>query len=252
MGAKFHKTNRTLAVAASLLAVLGLVTVTDAQTSANVAPRIIATSPKVGARDVDPALPEITVTFDRDMGGGMSWTGSGPDFPKIPQGAKAAWRDRRTCVLPVTLQSGHYYRVGINSMSYQNFRGTNGLPTAISAIFFTTSGPKMDTKAPEIVSLDPPNGARNVSPALTELRVTFGVTMGEGFSWTGGGPNFPTIPDGKLPYWTNGGKTCVLPVALKPGSEYELGLNSPSYKGFQSAAGVPLVPVDYTFKTSDK
>jgi RNA polymerase sigma-70 factor (ECF subfamily) len=249
---KFHKSHGGFAVAASLLAALGLVTLTDAQTTANVAPRIISTSPKAGATNVDPALKEITVTFDRDMDGGMSWTGGGPEHPKSPEGASAYWRNNRTCVLPVKLQSGHHYRVGINSMSYQNFRGTNGLPTAISAISFTTSGPKMQAKAPEIVSLNPPNGARDVSPEVTELRVTFSVPMSKGCSWTGGGPNFPTIPDGKKPYWTDDGKTCVLPVELKPSRDYELGLNSRSYHGFQSAEEVPLAPVDYTFKTSDR
>jgi beta-lactamase regulating signal transducer with metallopeptidase domain len=264
MIAKFHKSNSGCAVAACLLAGLGLVTLTDAQTSdnssaatsknPNAAPRIIATSPKVGAKEVDPALKEITVTFDRDMGGGMSWTGGGPDFPKSPEGAKAHWRKKRTCVLPVTLEAGHYYRVGINSTSYQNFRGTNGLPAAVSAIYFTTRGAsealQIKTKAPEIVSLNPANGARDVSPAVTELRVTFNVPMGGGMSWCGGGSNFPAAPEGARAYWTEDLKTCVLPVKLKPDSSYELGLNSPSQKNFQSAAGVPLPPVDYTFKTS--
>jgi hypothetical protein len=186
------------------------------------------------------------------MDGGMSWTGGGPNFPKSPEGAKAHWRDKRTCVLPVKLQAGHSYRVGINSVSYHGFCGANGIAAAPSAISFRTSGVGIEPKAPKIVSLDPPNGARDVSPAMKELRVTFNVPMGEGFSWTGGGPKFPTSPDGKKPYWSKDGKTCVLPVELKPGSEYELGLNSPSYKGFQSDEGVPLKPVSYTFKTSDK
>jgi hypothetical protein len=82
------------------------------------------------------------------------------------------------------------------------------------------------------------------------LRVTFNVPMGGGCSWTGGGPEFPTIPEGKEPFWTEDHKTCVLPVALKPNSQYRLGLNSPSFKNFQSAGGVPLEPVVYTFKTS--
>jgi beta-lactamase regulating signal transducer with metallopeptidase domain len=262
MIAKFHKSNGGFAVAVSLLAGLGLVTLTDAQTGANPSitatedaaapPRIIATSPKIGSKDVDPALKEITVTFDRDMGGGMSWTGGGPGFPQSPQGAKAHWRDKRICVLPVKLQPGHYYRVGINSPSYQNFRSANDIAATPTAITFKTSGTAVESKAPEIVSLTPTDGASDVSPALTELRVTFNVAMGVGFSWTGGGPNYPTIPDGKKPYWTKDGKTCVLPVALKPDSEYKLGLNSPSYKGFQSDEGVPLKPVGYTFKTSDK
>jgi hypothetical protein len=98
----------------------------------------------------------------------------------------------------------------------------------------------------------PPYGATDVSPDLKELRVTFNVPMVDSFSWTGGGPEFPTIPEGKKPFWTEDHKTCVLPVELKPNSQYRLGLNSPSYKGFQSAGGVPLAPVVYTFKTSAK
>ncbi len=260
---KFHKLNRGFAVAASLFASLGLVTLTNAQTgdnpsttapvNPNIAPRIIATTPKAGAKDVDPALKEITVTFDRDMEGGMSWTGGGPDMPTSPESKRAYWKsNKRTCVLPVKLQPGHHYRIGINSMSHQNFRGTNGLPTAVSAIYFTTSGTLVKEKAPEIVSLSPVNGARNVSPAVTELRVTFNVRMGGGMSWCGDGPTYPASPAGKDAYWTEDGKTCVFPVELKPGSEYELGLNSQSYKNFRSAAGVPLTPVLYTFKTSDK
>jgi hypothetical protein len=252
MIADFKTSNRMLALAAAILATLGLGAVTDAQTSANLAPRIIATTPKVGAKDVDPSLKEITVTFDRDMEGGMSWTGGGPGFPKGHQGEGARWRDSRTCVLPVTLQPGHTYRVGINSMSYRNFRGTNGLPTAISAIFFTTSGSKVAIKTPEIVSLDPPNGATDVSPAVAELRVTFNIPMDGGMSWCGSGPNFPTILQGQKAHWTDDGKTCVLPVQLKPGWDYRLGLNSQSFKNFQSDEGVPLVPVGYSFKTSDR
>jgi hypothetical protein len=109
-----------------------------------------------------------------------------------------------------------------------------------------------DSRTPEIVRLDPPNRARDVSPAVTELRVTFNVPMDGGMSWCGDGPTYPASPAGKDAYWTEDGKTCVLPVELKPGSEYELSLNCPSYKNFQSAAGVPLSPVIYTFKTSDK
>jgi hypothetical protein len=76
--------------------------------------------------------------------------------------------------------------------------------------------------------------------------------MGGGMSWCGGGPNYPTIPEGKRGYWTKDGKTCVLPVEFKPDSEYELSLNSESFTNFQSDEGVPLIPVGYTFKTSDK
>jgi hypothetical protein len=259
---QFCRWNGGFAVVAYLLASLRLATLTKAQTAADPSntetkkadapPHIVATSPKTGTTDVDPALKEITVTFDRDMGGGMSWTGGGPAFPKSPEGAKADWRDKRTCVLPVKLQPGRAYRVGINSPSYQNFRSVNGIAATLKAISFRTGGTPVEPTTPEIVKLDPRNGATDVNPGVTELRVTFNVPMSEGFSWTGGGPNFPTSPDGKRPLWTDGGKTCVLPVELKPGWEYRLGLNSPRFKGFQSEDGVPLIPVVYTFKTTDK
>jgi beta-lactamase regulating signal transducer with metallopeptidase domain len=265
MIAKFRKTSHGLALAGVLFIGLGLITLTDAQTSGKSSapeatggppPNIVATSPAVGATDVDPGLREITVTFDQDMGGGFSWTGGGPDFPPAPEGQKAQWRDKRTCVLPVKLEAGHYYRVGINSTTYRNFRSAAGVSAEPSAIYFTTQGASEELKAkaqlPMIVKVSPPNDAQDVSPGLTELRVTFNMPMGAGFSWCGDGPQFPIRPEGKRPFWTDGGKTCVLPVKLEPGVEYEIGLNSPLSKNFQSAGGVPLEPMLYSFKTSGK
>jgi hypothetical protein len=260
---QLRRSNGGFSVAACLLASLGLATLTNAQTAADSSdtntekadspPHIVATSPKIGATDVDPTIKVVTVTFDRDMDAGMSWTGGGPSFPKSPEGAKARWTsDKRTCVLPVKLESGRYYRVGINAPSYHNFRGINGIPAKPTALTFRTTGTKVEPKTPQIISFNPPNGARDVSPAVTELRVTFNVPMGQGFSWVGGGPNLPTSPEGKKPFWTDGGKTCVLPVELKPGWEYRVGLNSPRFKNFQSEDEVPLMPVVYTFTTSDK
>jgi len=219
--------------------------------AAQQAPKIVSTTPAIGATDVDPGLKEITVTFDQDMGGGMSWTGGGPEFPNSPSGARARWVDKRTCALPVALQPGHQYRVGINAPSFRNFRSQAGVSAEPSAITFRTRGTPdaAKEKVPKIVGLSPRNGTNNVSPDLKELRVTFDIPMGEGCSWTGGGLEFPTIPDGKKPYWTDDHKTCVLPVELKPNQQYQLGLNSPSFRNFQSAEGVPLPPTRYSFKT---
>jgi hypothetical protein len=157
--------------------------------------------------------------------------------------------------------------VGINSPSYQNFSSDLGVAAKPSAIFFTTQGAsgtadskpqgasaatESKTQLPKIVKLSPPNGAQDVDPGLKELRVTFDVPMGGGFSWCGDGPQFPKLQEGKRPSWIDGGKTCVLPVKLESGVEYEIGLNSETHKNFKSADGVPLVPVLYTFKTSGK
>jgi hypothetical protein len=126
-----------------------------------------------------------------------------------------------------------------------------------SAIYFTTKGAgeemKAMTRAPQVVRCDPENGAENVSTAVTELRVTFSVPMGGGFSWCSAsddGADYPKGPEGKGFYWTEDKKTCVLPVELKPGMTYRLSLNAAGFNNFQSEAGVPLEPVPYTFKTS--
>jgi bla regulator protein BlaR1 len=274
MIAKFKKSSSWPIAAGALFATLALVTLTDAQSATSVAraangrvptnaeepskdpqapPRIIATVPQVGETEVNPAITEITVTFDRDMAGGFSWTGGGPDYPALPEGQKPQWRDKRTCLLPVKLEAARYYRVGINSKSFRNFRSMEGVSADPSAIFFTTQGAseelKSKTAQPQIVAVYPYHQATDVDPNLTELSVTFNIPMGEGFSWTGGGPDFPTIPEGKKPSWSADHKTCVLPVELKPNWEYRIGLNSPSHNNFQSAAGVPLPAVVYTFKT---
>ncbi len=215
-------------------------------------PRIVATSPKVGDTEVDPGLTEITVTFDRDMAGGFSWTGGGADYPSGREGERPHWRDKRTCVMPVTLKPGRYYRVGINSPSYRNFRSEQGVSAAPSAIFFTTKGASPEVKRramqPLVVQMVPPNGAKDVDPGITDIKVTFSMPMGGGFSWTGGGPQFPGA-EGKRAYWTPDHKTCVLPVQLAPGQTYRVGLNSVSFKNFRSAEGVPLEPLVYTFTT---
>ena len=50
------------------------------------------------------------------------------------------WNDKRTCVLPVELKKGMFYRVGINSTSFQNFSSELGVPAATTAIYFATAG----------------------------------------------------------------------------------------------------------------
>ncbi len=270
MIAKFRKTDRRPVMAAALfsgLALAGLMLAGLAGTppqrvaagAVTVAPasgpwpKIIATFPRIGATGVDPKITEITVTFDRNMAKGFSWTGGPPYFPPNPPGLRPHWRNARTCVLPVRLQAARYYRVGINSPSFMNFRSADGVAARPAAIYFTTRGAGTAQRAltikPRIVNLVPANGARNVAPSLTAIRVTFNVPMSSGFSWTGGGPEFPKSPQGRRPYWTDGHKVCVLPVKLEPHHTYRLGLNSLTYLGFQNAGGLPLDPVTLTFRT---
>lgn len=216
-------------------------------------PQIVATTPKIGATDVDPGLQEISVKFDRDMSTGMSWTSGPPHFPPLADGQKARWTDARTCVLPVKLEKATYYRLGINSLNHRNFKAKDGTPVPAAALYFVTKGASEEVKnrciAPAIVKLEPASGAQDVDPAQTTLRVTFNMPMGEGMSWTGSGPQFPKLPADTKGAWSADGRTCTLPVALEPGRDYQLGLNSPQHINFQSQWGVPLPPTAYTFKT---
>ena len=146
----------------------------------------------------------------------------------------------------------------MNSTSYQNFANAHSVAALPSAIYFTTQGATDQLKArtllPHVVACDPYHGAQNVSPAVTEVRVTFDVPMGGGMSWctvSDDGTDFPKGPKGKRTYWTEDKLTCVLPVELQPGMTYRISLNAPEYKNFQSAGGVPLEPAEYTFKTAN-
>jgi beta-lactamase regulating signal transducer with metallopeptidase domain len=264
MIATFKKSNRWPALAAGVFAALAVVTLTDAQTSPPPArasapidregpPEVVSISPSIGATEVDAGTKEITVTFDRDMQGGYSWTGGGPEYPPTAEGQKAHWRDKRTCVLPVKLERARFYRVGINSKSFQNFRSVEGVSSRPFAIYFTTEGAseelKLKTVKPKIVAVNPAHGATDVDPGLTQITVTFNIPMGAGFSWTGDEASVPKLPEGKRIHWTEDKKTCVRPVELMPNREYTMGLNSEWYNNFQSEAGVPLDPHTLSFRT---
>ncbi|HVJ69573.1 MAG TPA: HEAT repeat domain-containing protein [Caulifigura sp.] len=212
-------------------------------------PVVVSTSPKNGDLEVDPAHSMLTVTFDRDMGKGMSWTGEVP----VDKARKAKWRDNRTCELPVKLEKGKAYRIGINAPSFKNFASKGGEPAPPTAFYFATKGASADEKlkatVPTIVSIEPANGSSDVDPGLKDLKVTFDIAMSGGMSWVGGGDAFPTSPEGSKAQWSQDKKTCTLPVTLIPDHAYSLGLNAPKFQNFRSEAGVPSEPVRYTFTT---
>jgi hypothetical protein len=103
---------------------------------------------------------------------------------------------------------------------------------------------------PKVVTLEPANNAKDVDVAkVTKLVVTFDKSMDlSGWSFCGGGPNFPKFK-GK-PKWDSPKKVVVEVEPLEPDHEYKLGLNCPSAQNFKSSQGVALVPVQWTFKTA--
>jgi RNA polymerase sigma-70 factor (ECF subfamily) len=236
---------------ARTLAMVLTVALTHNASAAEAAPQVVTTQPAIGVADVDPTLTEIRVVFDQEMAGGFSWTGGGDAFPQTRD--KPHWEaDKKTCVLPVILAPGKFYRVGINSSSARNFKSESGVAAEFNVIYFTTTGADPATSeklaVPKVVSMSPADGATDVAPDTTEMTVTFDRPMAQGFSWT---KVEGTQPQGSGKPWWNADQTvCTLPVTLEPGKSYSIGLNHAFANNFQSAHGVPLTPIVWTFTTS--
>ena len=102
---------------------------------------------------------------------------------------------------------------------------------------------------PTVIKFEPANGATNVDPSLTELKVTFSESMMDG-SWSWMMENKGTFPQtAGQPHYASDGKTNVLPVKLKPGKKYVLWVNSKHGHNFKSRSGVPATPARWTFQT---
>ncbi len=109
-------------------------------------PMVVRTTPEAFANDVDPGLDKITVTFDRPMMD-KSWSFTAGDktfsdrtgsiFPERT-GEISYDATRTTCTMPVKLQPGKVYWVGINSPSFQDFKAADGTPARHYMILFAT------------------------------------------------------------------------------------------------------------------
>ena len=106
-------------------------------------PKVVSTTPAQGANDVDPALAEISVTFDRTMRmNTWSWVLQ-PERGEYPGGGGGEPRfsdDGLTCTLPVRLRPGTVYAVSINSYQHTGFKSRAGAPCLPLAWAFKTRG----------------------------------------------------------------------------------------------------------------
>jgi RNA polymerase sigma-70 factor (ECF subfamily) len=111
----------------------------------------------------------------------------------------------------------------------------------------------LDSAPPVVVRTVPVAGAKDVDPALTEIRVTYSKTMRDG-SWAWSKwqeENFPETNSNKPPY-LSGDRTCVLPMKLQPGKSYALWLHGEQEKGFKDVRGTAAVPYLLSFKTAER
>ena len=108
------------------------------------------------------------------------------------------------------------------------------------------------TAPPVIIKTVPESGTAGVAPALTELQVTFSKLMQAGsWSWSAWGEEYEEYyPEttGSAHYLEDG-RTCALPVKLKPGRVYAIWLNSGKFHDFKDTNGQPAVPYLLIFET---
>lgn len=106
----------------------------------------------------------------------------------------------------------------------------------------------LERRRPQVVSVLPANGAKEVDPGLKTIQVVFDRPMNGHSNF---GPREPRLPKATgRPRWEAHDTTWALPVTLKPDCEYRFYLNPPGEnQAFRSEEGVPLKPVLVKFKT---
>jgi RNA polymerase sigma-70 factor (ECF subfamily) len=112
---------------------------TDPAILAELPPVVVDIEPKLGATDVDPALREIRVTFSKPMRDkSWSWT-SGKMYATPRTNGEIHYENgRRTCVMPVKLEPGRTYVMGINSERFHGFQDADGRPALPYLLAFRT------------------------------------------------------------------------------------------------------------------
>jgi hypothetical protein len=109
--------------------------------------------------------------------------------------------------------------------------------------------PAWEADRPRAIETFPANGATDVDPATSEIRVTFDKSMADGcWSWVRSSPEeFPeSVGD---VHYQDDMKTCVMPVTLEPGKKYVVWFNTENYQNFKDRDGRPAVPHLLTFTT---
>jgi hypothetical protein len=89
-------------------------------------PHVAGTLPRNEDQEGDPDLSEIVVQFDRDMEpDSFGWIQlEAAAFPELTGEPK--FLSARTAALPVKLERGRFYRIGLNTGGIKGFRGKNG------------------------------------------------------------------------------------------------------------------------------
>ena len=105
----------------------------------HMSPVVVKTSPESGAKNVDPSISEIRITFNKEMTDqSWSWVQVAPEnFPELIGGPRYL-EDRRTCVINVILEPGKTYIIWLNTQKFINFKDKDGHPARPYLLIFET------------------------------------------------------------------------------------------------------------------
>ena len=128
-----------IAIALTLFAIAALAQAAKEYSVKAMPPSVVKTVPQAGVTDVDPALKELKFTFSKDMVDG-NWSVCQVSKENFPEsGGKIHYLpDKRTCVMPVKLQSGKTYVLWLNLGKFQSFRDTDGHSSVPYQLVFET------------------------------------------------------------------------------------------------------------------
>lgn len=119
--------------------------------------------------------------------------------------------------------------------------------------FFEKSASDYDamlSRFPKVVSITPASGEAKVDAGkTTEIRITFDRAMRDK-SWSIVTLDRSQFPKIGAPSYDEARKVLTVPVTLEPGHEYRFGLNGPNFAGFVADDGMPLLPMEVTFRTA--
>lgn len=101
-------------------------------------PVVIKTVPQSGDTAVDAKLKEIKVTFSKDMKTKKMWSFVQISKDTFPKSSEPKYVDKRTIVLPVTLQPQKTYVIWINSGKFNAFKDVDNHPAVPYLLVFET------------------------------------------------------------------------------------------------------------------
>lgn len=104
---------------------------------------------------------------------------------------------------------------------------------------------------PTVIKTIPVLNDDNVDASISHIHVIFDTEMMDNsWSWTTGGKSkFPEVT--AKPFYREDVKEILLPVKLKPNTEYEVWINSNKHQNFKSKSGQPALPFVLIFKTGN-